>query len=213
MKLYADPRTINCRKVLAGFDLMNIEYELVTIDYVALAHKTAEFLTINPNGELPVLVDGDLLLSESNAILQYAAEVKGAYECYPRDLKTRADIHRWHLWEATKWYVSCYVYLTENVIKPLNNQEPDLALIESAAPNWHRLADIADQRLADQRWFCGKSLTIADIAVAAPMHLHRWQRLPLHSHPNLLRWMVERIEQLPCWKHSDPAPMLGLRSP
>jgi glutathione S-transferase len=210
MQLYADPRTINCRKVFAGFDLIQIEYEFVHVDFVAQAHKTPRFLAINPNGELPALVDGALTLSESNAILQYGAEIAEAHEYYPREAQARADIHRWHLWEAAKWYTSCYVYLVENVLKPLCNQEPDLALVESAAPNWHRLADIADKRLSERRWLCGDSVTIADIAIAAPIHLHRWQRLPLDSHPNLQRWMIERVEQLPCWKNSDPVPMLGL---
>jgi glutathione S-transferase len=45
----------------------------------------------------------------------------------------------------------------------------------------------------------GNSVTIADIAVAAPMHVHKWQRLPLNDHPNLKRWMAD-IEQLPCWE-------------
>src|SRR5476651_701005 len=99
MKLYADPITVNCRKVLAGFDLMDIKYEMVHVNFLRQAHKTPDFLAINPNGALPVLVDGNLTLSESNAILQYTADVAEAYKYYPRDLKVRADIHRWHLWE------------------------------------------------------------------------------------------------------------------
>ncbi len=209
MKLYADPITINCRKVIAALDLVQLDYDLVHVDYMSGAHKSEKFRTINPNAELPVLVDGSLVLSESNAVLQYIAEVKEACSYYPKDKKVRADIHRWQFWEATKWYPSCYVFLVENVVKPLQNEEPDQAVLTAAEANWHRLAGIIDQRLIGQRWLCGNSVTIADISVAAPMHLHRWQRLPLERHPNLLRWMTECIETLPCWKTSDPTKQLG----
>ena len=95
----------------------------------------------------------------------------------------RADIHRWHLWEAAHWFPSCYVYLVENVVKPLLKAEPDRAVTDKEAPNWHRLASILDERLADQRWLCGDRVTLADIAVAAPMHLHPYQKLPLERAP------------------------------
>jgi glutathione S-transferase len=53
-------------------------------------------------------------------------------------------------------------------------------------------------------------VTIADIAVAAPMHLHKYQKLPLVAHPHVRAWM-ERVEALPCWKKTDPVPLLGLQ--
>jgi glutathione S-transferase len=46
----------------------------------------------------------------------------------------------------------------------------------------------------------GPGPTIADIALAAPMHLHGWQQLPLAGHQNLVRWLTGSVEQLPCWK-------------
>ena len=206
LRIYADPMTVNCRKVLAGLDLIEAPFELVRIDYLAGGHKTAEFLAINPNGALPAAIDGDLALSESNAILQYAADLHRADQYYPKDLKKRADIHRWMLWEASTWSPSCYVYLVENVAKPLIfGAQPDAAVIDREAPNWHRLASILDGLLAKSKWLAGEGVTIADIAVAAPMHMHALQRLPLDDHPNLRRWMTEGIEQLPSWKKTQAA--------
>lgn len=212
MKLYCDPITTNCRKVLAGFSLMGLSFEKSYVDYFGGGHKSPEFLEINPNGALPTLVDGDFKLWESNAILQYAADKNGALAYYSRDLRVRADIHRWQLWECAHWSPSCYVYLAENVVKPLMNSEPDRAALEKELPNWHKLANILDRRLANQRWLCGNTVTLADIAVAAPMHLHPFQKLPLEAHPNLQRWMVEEVEQLPCWKETDVATALGLKA-
>jgi glutathione S-transferase len=211
MKLYYDPITVNCRKVVAGLALLGVDYDKVHVDYFTGAQKQAEYMAINPNASLPTLVDGDMKLWESNAILQYAAEVKGAFQYYPKDLKIRADIHRWHLWEASAWFPSSYVYLVENVVKPLLKAQPDQAVLDKEAPNWNRLANILNQRLADRRWLCGDQVSLADIAVAAPMHLHPWQKLPLDAHPHLKRWMINEVEALPCWKNSDPVPILGLK--
>ena len=57
LKVYLDPCTVNCRKVLAGLDLMGAPFELVHVDYFAAGHKKPEFLAINPNGALPAATD------------------------------------------------------------------------------------------------------------------------------------------------------------
>jgi glutathione S-transferase len=204
LQVYLDPCTVNCRKVLAGLDLLGMNCEIQHVDYFAGAHKRPEFLAINPNGALPAATDGDFALSESNAILQYAADLSGSGQYYPKDLKQRADINRWLLWEASTWFPSCYTYLVEYVVKPLLKAQPDEATIAKESPNWHRLAGILDARLAKSKWLAGDDVTIADIAVAAPMHLHKWQRLPLDDHPNLKRWMMD-VEKLPCWQKTQAA--------
>ena len=86
---------------------------------------------------------------------------------------------------------------------------PDDAVLEAHAPTFHNQAAILEARLAGQQWLCGPDVTLADIAVAAPMHLHSYQKLPLESYPNLRGWM-DRVEALPCWQRSDPRPLLGL---
>jgi glutathione S-transferase len=204
LEVYLDPCTVNSRKVLAGLDLLGMPFTLHHVDYFAGAQKQPEFLAINPNGALPAAKDGDFALSESNAILQYAADLSGSDRHYPKDLKQRADINRWLLWEASTWFPSCYTYLVEYVVKPLLKTEPDQAVIDKEAPNWHRLAGILDARLAPSKWLAGDTVTIADIAVAAPMHLHKAQRLPLDQHPNLARWMAD-VEELPCWRKTQGA--------
>jgi glutathione S-transferase len=211
MKLYYDPITTNCRKVAAGFSLMNVPFEEARVDYLGGGHKAKEYLDINPNGSLPTIVDDGFILWESNAILQYIADKHGAVAYYPKELKLRADINRWHLWESAHWFPSCYVYLIENLVKPFMKIESDQSAVEKEAPNWHKLAGILDQRLQNQRWLCGENLTLADISVAAPIHLHPYQKLPLDNYPSLRRWMVEEVEQLPCWKKTDVATMLGLK--
>lgn len=84
-------------------------------------------------------------------------------------------------------------------MKPLLKADPDKAMTDKEESDWHRLAGILDERLSTSRWLCGDKVTLADIAVAAPMHPHSYQKLPLDVHPNLKRWMTKGLEQLPCW--------------
>jgi glutathione S-transferase len=206
IQIHGDPITVNCRKVFAGMKLLGADFENHHVDYFTGGQKSPAYVAINPMASLPALVDGDLKLWESNAILQYVADKKGDEAHYPRDLKTRADIHRWMLWESNAWFPSTYVYLVENVVKPLLKAQPDKSITDKEEPNFHKLAGILDARLAKQKWLAGDGnhVTIADIAVAAPMHLYKWQKLPLDEHPNLKRWMAD-VEQLPCWKATaDP---------
>lgn len=200
MKVYADPITVNCRKVLAGLDLIGAPYELQFVDYFKAGQKSPEYTAINPMQALPALVDGDLMLNESNAILQYAADKAGNDAAYPRDPKVRADINRWLFWESAAWFPSCYVYLVENCVKPVLGAQPDPAVLDAQAAQFAKLAGILDKRLSQGQWVAGKGPTIADIALAAPMHLHGWQRLPLGDFPNLKRWITQDVEALPCWR-------------
>jgi glutathione S-transferase len=203
MEIYADPVTINCRKVLAGLQFLEVDYALVPVGYLAGEHKADAYLSINPNGSLPALKDGDFTLWESNAILQYAAEKHHKTAFYPTDPIARADVNRWLLWESSSWMPTCYLYLVENCVKPLMGGATDQALLDSGAENFALRAGVLDARLASSRWLCGDAPTIADIAVAAPMHLHAWAGLPLDNHPNLKRWMTTQVEQLPAWKATN----------
>ena len=205
MKLYYDPITVNCRKVVAGLDLIGAGYEDELLSYFGGDHKKPEFRAVNPNAELPALVDGDLVLWESNAILVYGAEKTGNEAAYPADAKIRADIARWLLWECSKWFDACYVYLVQNVVNPILDSTPDQAVLDAHEPAFRNLASILEAALEGREWLCADNPTIADIAVAAPMHLHAVQKLPLDDYPNIRGW-IARVEALPCWQNSDPVP-------
>jgi glutathione S-transferase len=200
MTIHADPITVNCRKVLAGLDLIRAPFQLAHVDYFKAEQKSPAYLAINPNASIPAMTDDGLVLWESNAILQYAADKVGNDSVYPRDLRTRADINRWLLWEAASWFPSCYVFLVENCVKPLLGGAADPAVLDAQQAQFHKLAGILDTRLADRAYIAGSTPTIADIALAAPMHLHGWQKLPLADHRHLRRWLTEGIEPLACWQ-------------
>ena len=204
LEIYLDPCTINSRKVLAGLDLLKAEYNYNYINYFEGGQKDPEYVkNINPFATVPAGVDGDLHITESNAIMQYAADVTGS-SLYPKDLKQRANVNRWLLWEASVWFGTCYVFLIQNVVQPLLGGQPDDSVLSSEAEKWNKYAAILDGQLSKTKWIAGDDLTIADVAIAAPMHLHEASKFPMDKHPNLKRWMSD-IEQLPEWQKTQGA--------
>jgi glutathione S-transferase len=95
------------------------------------------------------------------------------------------------------------------VVKPILGAEPDQAILDGEAERFNKLAGILDAQLAGRDWVSTPDPSIADIALAAPMHLHRHQKLPLENYGNIRAW-IARMEELPAWKSTDVAPLLGL---
>jgi glutathione S-transferase len=205
LTVYLDPITINCRKVLSGLDLMGIQYETKHVDYFKGEQKAPEFTKINPMATIPAATDGDLVLTESNSILQYAADHAKDESFYPKDLKKRADVNRWLLWEAATWFGVNYTYLVQNVVVPeLFKGQPDKKILDDEAPKFETAAKTLDERLAKSKFVCGDNITIADIAVAAPMHMHEFQKSGFEKYPNIQRWIKE-VEKIPAWSDRQKA--------
>lgn len=110
------------------------------------------------------------------------------------------------MWETSRWFPNGYAFLVESCVKPLLSANPDPAVLDAQAVQFHKLGGILDARLAHHPWVCGNAPTVADIALAAPMHMHMHMHmhtelnLPLAGHPHLQRWMTDRIKALPCWQ-------------
>ncbi|HWO13666.1 MAG TPA: glutathione S-transferase N-terminal domain-containing protein, partial [Polyangiaceae bacterium] len=101
MKLYQFPPTRSLRAIWALREL-DIPCELVTVNLLAGENRDPEFLRLNPAGKLPVLVDGDVVLTESVAIVLYLAEKYPHKGLIPTDLAERAQVYRWLLFTATE---------------------------------------------------------------------------------------------------------------
>lgn len=101
------------------------------------------------------------------------------------------------------------MYLIENVVQPLRGEKASQELVDAEAPKWARYAEILDEQLSKTEWIAGDNITIADIAIASPMHVWRSQKLPVDNYPNFRRW-VDQIEALDCWKKTQGAVDKGL---
>jgi glutathione S-transferase len=169
------------------------------------AQKDPAFLKINPNGKVPTLVDGDFVLWESNAIMQYIASKKPNNSLWPEGDRVRADIARWQFWQASQWNKATGMLVWENMIKKfLNLGAPDPAKIKEGEELFHASAAVLDGELRARQHLVGEGLTLADFAVAASLIYARPARLPLEKYENIRAWYA-RLENLDSWEKALPA--------
>ena len=204
MKLYYHPASPFARKPRIAAHLLGIELETQVVDLFSGAGQSPEFLALNPNGKVPTLQDGDFVLWESNAIVQYLAARAPESPLAPRDLQSQSDILRWQFWEASSWAPACSIFVYENVLKPIMGKgDPDPAELAKGAEKFHRCAKLLDAHLAAGPWLLGADLTLADISVAAGMMYAEAGRYPLADYPHIRAWFAN-IRELPAWQATEP---------
>ena len=101
MQLYHSPFSGNSRKAVMATSLLGSDVELVVVDMLSGKNLASEYVKLNAMGKLPTLVDGDLVLWESHAIMQYLADKKPGNTLYPAEIAARADVNRWLLVQRT----------------------------------------------------------------------------------------------------------------
>lgn len=208
-RLYTTPLSANGRKVLAVCHHLGIAPEVKLTNVYRGEGRTPEFLAINPSGKIPALVDGDLTLWESNAILQYLSEAHGAYRLWSRDPKRRADIARWLFWESSQWQPALVPVLTGFVSERLF---PERAGSTPAVVRWddapfQAVAKLLDAHLRGRSFLVGEDLTLADFSVAAMMMYVRPAGFPFDAFPGIGAWYA-RIEGLEAWRATAVEPWL-----
>jgi glutathione S-transferase len=209
MKLYYHPNSPNCVDVLATANHLGLQLDLQLVDLLKGAQKDPAYLGINPNGRVPTLVDGDFILWESNAIMQYLASKKPNHPAWPADEKIRADIARWQFWQAFHWTRATGTLVWENMVKRfLNAAGPDPAKIKEAEELFHALAAVLDGHLKIRQYLVGAAATLADFSVAAPLIYSQPARFPLDEYANIRAW-YGRIGELDSWKKALPPRLPG----
>ena len=137
MKLYYSPPSPNTRKVHAVAIHLGLPIELRFVDLQKGEQRTPEFLRLNPTGRTPILQDGEFILWESTAIMQYfASQLPNAL--WPEVPQIRADIMRWQSWQLAHWHQACQPLQFENVVKQiLQLGDPDPQIVERATERFH----------------------------------------------------------------------------
>ena len=171
--------TPNNRKVEAFIKHFDLDVEIHQVNFREQETKTDEFLAVNPMGKVPVLVDGDFNLWESNAILTYLATVFPETKALPTDPKGRADVDRWLHWQSS--------HLMPAMGQLKTGEETDL---ESVKP----LYKVLDVQLQDKDYICGE-LSVADFAIAAYTLTKLGRQIDYSDVPNVAAWR-DRMTQL-----------------
>jgi glutathione S-transferase len=205
MKLYMNPLSPNVRRVRLTAAVLGLELDEKQLDFAKGEHKHPAYLALNPNGAVPTLVDGDFVLTESRAIMQYLASKKPESGLLPRDEPARADVTRWQFWDAAHFSPQLGTLVFEKIIKSMMGLgEPDPRKIDEAITSFRRFGAVLDNRLDGKRYVVGDSLTIADLTLAASLTYANQTDAPLGELRNVQSWL-SRISDLDAWKKTDPA--------
>ena len=188
MKIYGDLMSGNCLKVKYTADYLGLDYDWVAVDILENQTHTAEFLKINPQGQVPAmqLQDGRCL-AQSNAIIRYLARESSLL---PEDAFQQAKVDEWLFWEqySHEPYIAvCRFHMLYQ--KQSKNSRPDWRVERG-----EKALDFMEQQLQERDWLVAKSITVADIALLAYTRVAHEGGFDLSARPCLSRW-IKRCEQ------------------
>jgi len=176
LRILGKPTSINVRKVLWLCEELALPHELETWGTGHRDTDTPEFRALNPNALVPVVVDGDAVLWESNTICRYLAGKHGRDDLLPRDPLARARVEQWMDWQVgdfnNAWRYA-YMHLVRK--SPVHQ---DAAAVAASAASWARHMAIVEAQLERTGAFiAGPSFTLADIVIG--LSVNRWFMTPL----------------------------------
>jgi len=163
MKLFefAPTRSIRARWTLQE---LGVEFEAVSVNLLAGEQRSAEFVAINPAGKVPVLVDGDMVLSESMAIALYLGDKYREKGFVPADPRERAQLTRWLLFTTTELEQPLWRITRHTSIYPEEKRLPGEVTL--AREDFAAMAKVLDQHMVDREFVVGDSVSVADFALA-----------------------------------------------
>ena len=192
-------RNLNPRVAVAVARHLESPVELIAATPRAPGHETG-FLSLNPNGLVPVLVEDGQSLWETDAIAARLSQIAGSQ--FWRNDSSMPQMIRWISWATHHLNAAASVMYWENIIKPTYlNLPADPEAIASGMADFRRHARVLDTELQDRQWLVGDTLSYADFRTATALPFAEPAGLPLNEFPNITRWNTQLLA-LDAWR--DP---------
>jgi glutathione S-transferase len=204
MKLYYFPSP-NPMKIRFALNELGLDCETVPVDLLKREQRAPEFLALNPCGRVPVLVDGDLKLWESHAILAYLGEKTG--RLWPTNPAGRADAMRWLFFLTSAISPPATEVAFSRIAVKLSGGTPDEAAIargEKALPDPLR---IIDQHLAKNEWMLGDKFSLVDCDYGPTLNVLDKAGFSFGDFPRA-RAYLDAIRSRRAWNETPKLPML-----
>jgi glutathione S-transferase len=193
IQLYDHPISGNCYKVRLALNQLGIKYEKVNVDFFKGEQGKSEFVSLNPNKKIPVFIDGDFVLWESNAILLYIGKKFSPNLLYSEDPKVFGEISQWLFFGKTTIDPSlARARFTTRFVRKENQNEKELSAFREAG---RTALHILDGHLKKNDFLTG-SYSIADIGCYAYVHTAEEGEISLSPFSAVRDW-CDRISSQP----------------
>ena len=196
--LYQFPMSPASRRVISLLAHCDLPYEPRNVDMLAGQHMSPEYLAVNPNHQVPTLIDGDLKIHESNAILRYLCNRHGLESWYPTDDRQRAKVDQWLDWTQCRFFPTMRDIVLNEVF--LGNKG-DKAAAQQGRGRLKELFEIVEYGLSN-RFLAADTPTIADLSLASSVYQLNFAGIQPES-PKVKRWF-DRVSQLKGYQASLP---------
>jgi glutathione S-transferase len=177
LKVLGRVTSINTRKVLWALDEMGTPYEREDWGKPLRDPNVPEFLKLNPNAQVPVILDDGFVLWESHAILRHLSATAGS-GLWPVEARERALVDQWMSWQSTELNPA-WTYVVQAKLRG-NPPDPDPSRIEASILAWTKQMQILEQHLAGSSGVMANGrFSLADIVIA--LSTHRWLSVPFEK--------------------------------
>jgi glutathione S-transferase len=204
LKIWGRTNSTNVKKVLWTAEEAGITYKNIAAGGAFGIVSDPEYRAKNPNGLVPTLEDGDLVLWESNTIVRYLAAQYGGSELFIADAGQRAKAERWMDWTTSSLALP-FRDLFWNVVR-LTPDKQDHAAKEAGFQNCSKLFAMVNEALALQPYLTGEKFGVGDIPLGC--FAYAWFEMPIDRPdlPHLKDW-YERLKARPAYQKSVMTPL------
>jgi glutathione S-transferase len=179
----------NVQKVLWGLGEIGVEYKRE--DYGRQFNNTGgDYLKLNPNAKVPTLIDGDLVIWESNSILRYLGNKYGA-KFYATDAGKRSQIERWMDWQLATLDLP-YLQVFREYKQPTDKRTP---AFDAGITGMAQALTILDGELKNKSWLAGDAMSLAEFSLAPIVHRCLNFGVEVPKVENVRRWYGQAVER------------------
>lgn len=195
IQLYCFGESGNAYKAALALELSGLEWEPVFVDFFGGASRTPEYRRdVNVMGEVPVMVDGDIRLTQSGVIQQYISDKSGRFGGTGSD---RYEVLRWVLWDNHK--LSSMAGLARFLMNFLPEDKRPAEVIGFVQGRLKAAYSVLDAHLAGRDWIVGDGITNADLSCCGYLYYPETFGFDRADWPNIDAWLT-RLSQTPGWK-------------
>ena len=195
IKLHCFGESGHSYKAALALELSGLEWEPVFVDFFSGAHRTDDYRRLNLMGEAPVLIDGDIHLSQSGVIQQYISDKTGKFAGRAED---KYEVLRWILWDNHK--LSSQAGMTRFLMNFIPEDKRPQEVISFMQGRLRAAFKTLNSHLQGRTWMVGDQLTNADLTCCGYLFYPEPFGFDRADWPHIDAWL-SRISAVPGWQH------------